>query len=95
MGGSQTNDEGYKTLYGDNSNRIKPFTVLMGMHNAPAAWIGIEHDITGPTFTYSTACSSSAVAIGEAWLRVASGNLDVAIAGGAEAPLSLGSLKAW
>ncbi|MBC7698299.1 MAG: beta-ketoacyl-[acyl-carrier-protein] synthase family protein [Bacteroidia bacterium] len=95
MGGSQTNDEGYKVLYGDNSNRIKPFTVLMGMHNAPAAWIGIEHNIAGPTFTYSTACSSSAVAIGEAWLRVASGSLDVAIAGGAEAPLSLGSLKAW
>lgn len=95
MGGSQTNDEGYKTLYGDQSNRIKPFTVLLGMHNAPAAWIGIEHDISGPTLTYSTACSSSTVAIGEAWLRVASGNLDIAIAGGSESPLSLGSLKAW
>ena len=95
MGGSQTNDEGYKTLYGDQSNRIKPFTVLLGMHNAPAAWIGIEHEISGPTLTYSTACSSSTVAIGEAWLRVASGNLDIAIAGGSESPLSLGSLKAW
>jgi len=95
MGGSQTNDEGYKTLYGDQSNRIKPFTVLSGMHNAPAAWIGIEHDISGPTLTYSTACSSSTVAIGEAWLRIASGNLDIAIAGGSESPLSLGSLKAW
>lgn len=95
MGGSQTNDEGYKTLYGDQSDRIKPFTVLLGMHNAPAAWIGIEHDISGPTLTYSTACSSSTVAIGEAWLRVASGNLDIAIAGGSESPLSLGSLKAW
>jgi 3-oxoacyl-[acyl-carrier-protein] synthase II len=45
--------------------------------------------------TYSTACSSSTVAIGEAWMRVASGQLDVAIAGGSEAPLSPGSLKAW
>lgn len=95
MGGSHTSDDGYKTLYGDGSDRIKPFTVLMGMHNAPAAWIGIEHDVCGPNLTYSTACSSSAVAIGEAWLRVASSNLDVAICGGAEAPLSLGSLKAW
>ena len=88
-------DDGYQTLYGDNSDRIKPFTVLMGMHNAPAAWIGIEHDLRGPNLTYSTACSSSAVAIGEAWLRVARGDLDMAIAGGAEAPLSFGSLKAW
>jgi 3-oxoacyl-[acyl-carrier-protein] synthase II len=67
----------------------------MGMHNAPAAWIGIEHNLRGPNLTYSTACSSSAVAIGEAWLRTASGQLDMAIAGGAEAPLSFGSLKAW
>ena len=95
MGGSQTSDDGYKTLYGDHSDRIKPFTILMGMHNAPAAWIGIEYDLRGPNLTYSTACSSSAVAIGEAWRRVACGDLEVAIAGGAEAPLSFGSLKAW
>ena len=95
MGGSLTMDDGYQTLYGEASDRIKPFTVLLGMHNAAAAWIGIEHAIRGPNLTYSTACSSSAVAIGEAWLRIQRGELDVAIAGGAEAPLSLGSMKAW
>lgn len=95
MGGSQSTDDGYQALYGDGGDRIKPFSVLMGMYNAPAAWIGIEHDICGPNLTYSTACSSSAVAIGEAWLRIARGDLDLAIAGGAEAPLSFGSLKAW
>lgn len=95
MGGTLSLDEGYRTLYGERSERIKPFTVLLGMHNAAAAWIGIDHGLRGPNMTYSTACSSSAVAIGEAWLRVAGGQLDVAIAGGAEAPLSTGSLKAW
>ena len=95
MGGTLSMDEGYQTLYGEQSDRIKPFTILMGMHNAAAAWIGIEHGLRGPNMTYSTACSSSAVAIGEAWMRVASGQLDIAIAGGAEAPLSPGSLKAW
>ena len=95
MGGTLSNDDGYKTLYADGSDRIKPFTVLAGMHNAPAAWIGIEHGLSGPNLTYSTACSSSAVAIGEAWLRVASGGLEMAIAGGSEAPLSFGSMKAW
>jgi 3-oxoacyl-[acyl-carrier-protein] synthase II len=95
MGGTHTMDSGYQTLYGEESDRIKPFTILMGMHNAAAAWIGIEHDLRGPNMTYSTACSSSTVAIGEAWMRVASGQIEVAIAGGAEAPLSPGSLKAW
>ena len=95
MGGINTIDDGYQTLYGENSDRIKPFMILMGMLNAPAAWIGIEHELTGPNLTYSTACSSSAVAIGEAWLRLVRGDMEVALAGGAEAPLSLGSLKAW
>jgi 3-oxoacyl-[acyl-carrier-protein] synthase II len=45
--------------------------------------------------TFSTACSSSAVAIGEAWLRIRSGAAPVMLAGGAEAPLTLGTLKAW
>ena len=95
MGGIGSIDDGYQTLYGENSDRIKPFMILLGMHNAPAAWIGIEHRLTGPNLTYSTACSSSAVAIGEAWGRLSRGELDVALAGGAEAPLSLGSMKAW
>ena len=95
MAGTLTSDDGYQTLYGEASDRIKPYTVLMGMHNAPAGWIGIEHALRGPNLTYSTACSSSAVAIGEAWRRVAAGELDLALAGGSEAPLSFGSLKAW
>lgn len=95
MGGITSTDEGYQTLYGEQSDRIKPFMVLTGMYNAPAAWIAMAHGLSGPNLTYSTACSSSAVAIGEAWLRVARGDLDVALAGGAEAPLSFGSLKAW
>ena len=73
MGGSATTDEGYATLYRDGSDRIKPFTVLTAMNNAAGAWIGLEHGLTGPNLTYSTACSSSAVAVGEAWLRVARG----------------------
>lgn len=95
MGGTLSNDAGYQTLYAKGSDRIPPFTVLLGMYNAAAAWIGMEYQLRGPNLTYSTACSSSAVAIGEAWMRVASGELDLVIAGGAEAPLSLGSLKAW
>lgn len=95
MGGSQTSDDGYHTLYAEQSDRIKPFSVLMAMNNAAASWIGMDHGLTGPNLTYSTACSSSAVAVGEAWLRIRVGDIDVAIAGGAEAPLSFGTLKAW
>ncbi len=95
LGGSETTDDGYQTVYGERSDRVKPYSVLMAMTNAAAAWIGIEHGLGGPNLTYSTACSSSSVAIGEAWRRVGSGEMDLMIAGGSEAPLTFGALKAW
>jgi 3-oxoacyl-[acyl-carrier-protein] synthase II len=95
MGGSETTDEGYRTIYGEHSDRVKPFSVLMAMNNAAAAWIALDHGLEGPNLTFSTACSSSAVAIGEAVRRVASGEVEVMLAGGAEAPLTLGAMKAW
>lgn len=95
MGGAQSTDDGYQTVYEARSDRVKPYSVLMAMNNAAAAWIGIDHHLQGPNLTYSTACSSSAVAIGEAWKRIATGELDVMIAGGSEAPLTFGTLKAW
>ena len=95
LGGAATTDEGYRTMYAERSDRIKPYTVLASMANAPAAWIGIDHGITGANLTYSTACSSSAVAIGEAARRIRHGDADVMLAGGAEAPLTLGVLRAW
>jgi len=95
MGGAQTTDDGYKSFYEEHSDRVKPYSVLLAMNNAAAAWIGIDHQLLGPNLTYSSACSSSAVAIGEAWKRIAAGELDVMIAGGSEAPLNFGTLKAW
>ena len=95
MGGAQSADDGYRTLYGEQSDRIKPFSVLLAMNNAAAAWIGLEYGLTGPNLTFTTACSSSAVAIGEAALRIKSGSTDIMIAGGTEAPLCLGPMKAW
>ena len=95
MGGAQTADDGYLTLYAQGSTRVQPYSVLMAMNNAAASWIGIDHALTGPNLTFSTACSSSAVAIGEAFRRIAAGDVDVMFAGGSEAPLNLGTLVAW
>jgi 3-oxoacyl-[acyl-carrier-protein] synthase II len=95
MGGARTTDESYRTLYESGSDRIKPFSVLLAMANAPCAWIAIEHGLAGPSLSYSCACASSAVAIGEAFRSVARGDCDVAVAGGSEAPLTFGTIRAW
>ncbi len=95
MGGAETTDAGYRTIYAEASDRVNPYTVLAAMTTAPASWISIEHGLLGPSLTFSTACSSSSVAIGEAARRIQSGDADVMIAGGAEAPLAFGVLRAW
>ena len=95
MGGAETTDGGYAILYREGSERLQPFTVVMTMNNAPAAWVALEYGLTGPCLTYSTACSSSAVAVGEAYRQIALGRIDAALAGGAEAPLTYGTMKAW
>jgi 3-oxoacyl-[acyl-carrier-protein] synthase II len=95
MGGAETTEEGYHTLYAARSDRIKPYSVINAMTNAAAAWIGIDYGLEGPILTYSTACSSSAVALGEAARRIQSGDAEVMLAGGTEAPLVPGVLRAW
>ena len=73
MGGSSSIEEGYVRLYRDNASRLKPFTVLMAMNNAAGSQVALEFGLTGPDLTFCTACSSSAVAIGEAARQIVGG----------------------
>jgi nodulation protein E len=94
-GGKSTEDDGFHHLYGLKEPRVSPLTIARAMSNAGASRVSLEFRITGPVFTVSTACSSANHALGQAFRMVRSGEVEVAIAGGSEAPLSLGFLKAW
>ncbi|MEO7141986.1 MAG: beta-ketoacyl-[acyl-carrier-protein] synthase family protein [Bryobacteraceae bacterium] len=95
IGGQSTQDEGFFQLYSEKTNRLNPLTIPRTMSSAAASWISIEHGIRGPVFTLSTACSSANHALGHALWMVRQGAADLAIAGGSEAPFSLGMLKSW
>ncbi len=94
-GGQTTEDEGFVNLYRNNNPRVNPFTIPRTMENAAASRISLETGVVGPTYTISTACSSSNHAIGQAFWMVRSGVVNLAITGGSEAVFSLGFLKAW
>ena len=94
-GGKSTEDDGFHHLYALKEPRVSPLTIPRAMSNAGASRVSLEHGITGPVYTVSTACSSANHALGQAFRMVRSGDVEVAIAGGSEAPLSLGFLKAW
>jgi nodulation protein E len=95
IGGQSSTDAGYLALYQKNSNRMHPLSILRAMANAGASHISMEFGLQGPAYTVSSACSSSNHAIGQAFWMVRSGQVDVAITGGSEAPFCFGLLKAW
>ena len=95
VGGQSTEDVGFVEIYKKGTNRVHPLTIPKTMANAGASHISMEFGITGPAYTISTACSSAAHAIGQAFQMIATGGTDLAITGGSEAPFSIGILKAW
>lgn len=95
MGGAATLETTYQDLWVRKAARVKPSTVVAAMTNAATGQIGIELGMRGPTCTYSSACSSSAVAVGEAFHAVRFGLARTALAGGSEALLTEGVIKAW
>ena len=95
MGGILTTEAAYADLFRKRMTRVSPFTLVKTMYNAPAAHIGIQYGLRGPSLTYTTTCSSSAVSVGEAMRQIRHDYADVMIAGGSDALLTYGSVKAW
>ncbi|OIR02174.1 3-oxoacyl-[acyl-carrier-protein] synthase 2 [mine drainage metagenome] len=95
LGGASTLEDGYvETLLG-TPPRVKPLSVLLSMNNAAASHLSIKYRLQGANMTYATACSSSAIAVGEAYRQIRHGYADAMLAGGSEAMLTLGAMKAW
>ena len=95
MGGAHSLEAAYRQLYASGEWRLRPLTVVMAMNNAAASNVAVRHGLRGAFANYSTACSSSAMALGEAMRTIAAGRADAILAGGAEALLTPGMLAAW
>jgi nodulation protein E len=95
MGGRGAEETGYWELFHNGRTRVHPLTIPLGMSNAGASHISMKYGIHGPAYTISTACASSAHAIGQAFWMVRSGMAPMAIAGGSESAIFVGGLKAW
>jgi 3-oxoacyl-[acyl-carrier-protein] synthase II len=67
---------------------VAPNLALAVFGGAAPANLGILLGLRGPIVSNANSCASGAVAIGEAMRAVRSGEVDAAIAGGVEAPLS-------
>jgi len=94
-GGANSTDVAYTALLEQKVARLRPMTVVLAMHNAIAAHVSMEFGLKGPSSTVSNACASSATSIGEAFRQIRHGYADAMLAGGSEALLNRGTIKAW
>jgi 3-oxoacyl-[acyl-carrier-protein] synthase II len=67
---------------------VAPNLALAVFGGAAPANLGIALDVRGPILSTANSCASGAVALGEALNAIRNGEIDAAIAGGAEVPLS-------
>ena len=95
VGGQTTLDNSYYAIYAEKKTRVHPFTVPRLMINAATSHITMEHGIKGPAYSIASACSSANHAMGQAFLMVRSGMVDTAVTGGAEATITVGTMKGW
>ncbi len=67
---------------------VAPNLALAVFGGAAPANLGIALDVRGPILSTANSCASGAVALGEALDAIRGGQIDAAVAGGAEVPLS-------
>jgi nodulation protein E len=95
IGGASTQDQMARRLYAEGNPRVHPMAIVRVMPNAPASQISLEFGLRGPVFAVASACASANHAFGQALMLLRSGAADVALAGGTEACITVGTVKAW
>jgi len=68
--------------------RISPFFIIQIIPNMAPGLISMRYNCKGPNWGPVSACSTGAHAIGEAFRAIAWGEMDAALAGGSEAPIT-------
>jgi nodulation protein E len=93
VGGMVTLDDSFHSVYSEGAKRVHPFTIPRLMPNAPASQVSM--DLKGTTYAVASACASGTHAIGLAFRAVRAGDTDIALAGGSEACVTVGTLMGW
>jgi 3-oxoacyl-[acyl-carrier-protein] synthase II len=88
LGGLENLERCTLTLDQKGPGRVSPYFIPSLIANMASGQVSIHYGFRGPTFAHTSACSSSAHAIGEAVTWLQTGRADVMIAGGTEATIS-------
>lgn len=89
MGGLINLEQGFGDfITGDGTPRFSPFYIPKALISMGAGWLSLFFDLRGPSFTVTTACSSSSHAIAQAFDYIRFGKADIMVTGGADANIT-------
>ena len=88
LGGLENLERCTLTLEHKGPGKVSPYFIPSLIANMASGQVSIAFGLRGPSLSHTSACSSSAHAIGEAMRWLQRGDADVMVAGGAEATIS-------
>ncbi|MFB0509443.1 MAG: beta-ketoacyl-ACP synthase II, partial [bacterium] len=88
MGGIETWEKQHEIFLSKGPARVSPLLIPMMIPDMAAGQVSIYYGLRGPNYCTTSACASGAHAIGLSFRHISSGDADVIIAGGSEAPIT-------
>ena len=88
LGGVAYAEEQHTAFLTRGLRAVDPSLALAVFGGAASTNLAIALGLHGPNLAFASSCASGAIAIGEAFRLIRRGGADVALAGGAEAPLA-------
>ena len=95
VGGITTLDDSFYRVYHEKASRVHPLSVPRLMCNAAASQVSMDLGLHGISYAVASACASGTHAIGQAAQLIRSGAIKVAMTGGAEACIAVGTILGW
>jgi 3-oxoacyl-[acyl-carrier-protein] synthase II len=88
VGGLKTMETEQTKLIQKGPSRVSPFLIPMIITDMPAGRISMQYGMRGPNYAVVSACASAGHSIGDAYMMIKCGMMDVALAGGTEAVIT-------
>jgi len=95
-GGSQEfTEEQYRLYFHGQLSKMSLFCVPTGVMGSISSDLNVRFGLKGPSHVITTGCTSSTDAMAYAMRQIESGRLDWVLTGGADAPISLGTVRGF
>jgi 3-oxoacyl-[acyl-carrier-protein] synthase II len=95
-GGSQEfTEEQYRLYFHGQFSKMSLFCVPTSVMGSLSSELNVRFSLRGPSHVITTGCTSSTDAMAYSMRQIESGRLDWVLTGGADAPISLGTVKGF